>query len=67
MLPAEILHIEGELIGIFGFGLAGVFWTLIPFFDRGTERGRKGRRFTIIGLAAVMFIIVMTILGYILE
>ena len=67
MLPAEILHIEGELIGIFGFGLAGIFWTLVPFFDRKTSRGQKSRLFAVIGLGAVMFIMVMTILGYILE
>lgn len=67
MLPAYILNIEGELIGIFGFSLAGVFWTLIPFFDRESTRGRRGRLFTIIGLAAVVFILFMTVLGYLME
>lgn len=64
MLPAVIMQIEGELIGIFGFSLAGLFWTLIPFFDR---EGGRGRIFTYVGIFAVLFILVMTVLGYILE
>lgn len=67
MLPAEILHVEGELIGIFGFALAGVLWTLIPFFDRESRRGKRARLITYIGLAAVVFILGMTTLGYLLE
>ena len=67
LLPAKILLIEGEIVGIVGFGLAGVFWTLIPFFDPDTASGRRARLIGIIGLAAVIFILVMTILGYILE
>jgi cytochrome b6 len=67
LLPAHILFIEGELLGIIGFTLGGIFWAFIPFFDRGTEKGRKGRLFTWIGLLVVMFILVMTILGYNLE
>jgi cytochrome b6 len=67
LLPAEILHIEGELVGMAGFGLAGLFWTLIPFFDQGTSRGKRARLVTYFGLAAVMFILVMTVLGYYLE
>jgi len=67
MLPAEILHIEGELVGIFGFSLAGLFWLLVPFFDPESTRGRKARLFTVIGLIAVIFILFMTILGYLVQ
>lgn len=67
LLPAEIFHIEGELVGIIGFGLAGLLWLLVPFFDRESARGQKGKRFTYIGLVAVMFMIGMTILGYYLK
>jgi quinol-cytochrome oxidoreductase complex cytochrome b subunit len=67
MLPAKVILIEGELLGIIGFTLAGIFWALIPFFDRDTEKGRKRRLFVWIGLVSVMFMLLMTILGYILE
>jgi len=67
MLPAEILHIEGELVGIFGFSLAGLFWMLVPFFDPESARGRRARLFSIIGLLAVIFILFMTILGYLVK
>jgi cytochrome b6 len=67
MLPARLLGIEGELVGIFGFGLAGLFWMLVPFFDPESTRGRKARMFTVIGLIAVIFILFMTILGYLVK
>jgi quinol-cytochrome oxidoreductase complex cytochrome b subunit len=66
-LPARILFVDGEVVGILGFGLAAVFWTLIPFFDRATEKGRRKRLFAYIGLLAMMFVLVMTILGYVLD
>lgn len=67
LLPPEILHIEGELIGLAGFGLAGLFWVLIPFFDRDSKKAQRARMFTYFGLLAVMFMLVMTILGYVRE
>jgi len=33
-LPAHILGIEGEIVGIVAFGLGGLFLLLIPFLDR---------------------------------
>ncbi len=63
-LPANILVFEGEVLGIMFFGLAGLLWTLVPFWDRSSARGKKSRLVTYGGLIAVMFIIVMTIIGW---
>ena len=63
-LPAHILGIEGEIVGILGFGLAGVFVLLIPFLDRRTARGEPSRLFTWIGIGIIVYIIVLTYLGY---
>lgn len=63
-LPANIWILEGEMVGILAFGLAGLLWTLVPFWDRASARGEKNRRLTYAGIFAVMFIIVMTIVGY---
>ena len=48
-LPGHILGIEGEIVGIVGFGLGGLFLLLIPFLDRRTARGEPSRLFTWIG------------------
>ena len=63
-LPAHILGIEGEIVGIVGFGLGGLFLLLIPVLDRRTARGEPSRLFTWIGIAIIAYMIVLTYLGY---
>ncbi|HEX9880293.1 MAG TPA: cytochrome bc complex cytochrome b subunit [Candidatus Binatia bacterium] len=63
-LPGTILGIEGELIGIVGFGLAGLFLFLIPFLDRRSSRGWPSPLFTCVGLLLILYMVALTILGY---
>jgi len=63
-LPAHILGIEGEIVGILGFGLAGVLLLLVPFLDRRSDRGEASPLFTWIGVGIIVYIIVLTYLGY---
>jgi cytochrome b6 len=63
-LPAHIVVLEGEVVGILAFGLGAVFLALVPFLDRRTARGERSFLFTWIGVAIIAFIIVLTILGY---
>ena len=62
LLPAHVLFFEGEVLGILGFMLVGLAWLLVPFW----EWRREGRvqPMTIVGVAAVIFIAVMTAWGY---
>ena len=66
-LPAHILGIEGEIVGILGFALGGAFLLLIPFLDRRTARGQPSPLFTWIGVAIIVYIIVLTYLGYTVD
>lgn len=63
-IPAKISIIDGEVVGILMFGVAGVLWTLTPFWDRQTERGGRGRFLTYVGIIVVLFIILLTIVGW---
>jgi len=63
-LPGHILGIEGEVVGILGFGIGGLFLLLIPFLDRWTAWGEPSRLFTWIGIATIVYMIVLTYLGY---
>jgi cytochrome b6 len=67
MLPAHILFIEGELFGVIVFTVGGLVWTLAPLFNRKLAAGQKSKFFAAFGVFVLLFIIVMTILGYILE
>lgn len=63
-LPAEIWFIEGEVFGILAFTIAGMLWLLVPFWDRKSARGERNRFINYLGIFAVMYIIVLTILGW---
>ncbi len=63
-LPAHILGIEGEVVGILGFGLGGLFLLLVPFLDRRAARGERSPLFTWIGIGIIVYMIVLTYLGY---
>jgi len=66
LIPGKIGPINGELVGILGFGLAGLFWMLLPFFDHGRE-GRGRRWVTGVGVFALGYIVGMTLYGYIAK
>jgi cytochrome b6 len=64
VLPAQIWIIDGEVAGILLFTLAGALWFFIPFWDRQSARGQQNRFVNYLGLFAVLYIILFTILGY---
>jgi cytochrome b6 len=66
LLPAHLLFLEGELFGIMIFGAAGLVWMLIPFIKIKHREGWKFQPLTLIGILIVAFIVIMTILGYLL-
>ncbi len=63
-LPAHILGMEGEALGIIGFALAGLALLIVPLLDRRSSRGQSSSLFTWIGVAVIAYIVVLTILGY---
>ncbi len=63
-LPAKILFIDGEVLGILAFAGGGLFWAIVPFINRTPGHGTRKLVFNIIGIFIVAFIAVMTIVGY---
>lgn len=64
LLPSHILFIEGEVLGVLAFGLGAVFWLLVPFLDKESVRGERDGLFTLIGVVILLYIAVMTVVGY---
>jgi quinol-cytochrome oxidoreductase complex cytochrome b subunit len=64
-LPAKILGMDGEVLGIMAFNLVALLLFIVPFVDR--EPGNRKRRliFNVIGVVALLYIVVMTIVGYV--
>jgi cytochrome b6 len=63
LLPAKLLLIEGEQVGLFVFSAAALAWLLVPFLDRNPE-GRSGRVFTALGVAVVLYMAAMSVWGW---
>jgi cytochrome b6 len=63
LIPSKIWRIDGELIGILAFGLAGVIWVLLPFLE-GRHEKRGGTLIRGAGVFALCYIVAMTIYGY---
>lgn len=63
-IPGTVWIFEGEVLGILLFGIAGLLWMLVPFWDRKSSRGERNRFVNYVGLFAVIFILVLTILGW---
>jgi quinol-cytochrome oxidoreductase complex cytochrome b subunit len=64
LLPSHILGLEGEMLGVLAFALAGAFLLLVPFLDRRRAPGEASRLMTVIALAMIAYIIILTVMGY---
>ena len=64
LLPSHILGIEGERLGVLAFGLAAAALVAVPFLDRRASREEPSLLFTIVGLLALVYMIVFTIIGH---
>jgi cytochrome b6 len=64
-IPARIFIVDGEILGILLFGLVGLLWIIVPFWDTKSSKGLRNRNINYIGIAAVAFIIILTILGWV--
>jgi cytochrome b6 len=62
LLPGHVLFMEGEVLGIVLFGLAGLAWMLVPFWE--IKRLHRIRPMTLIGVIAIIYMLGMTIWGY---
>src|SRR5678816_2972146 len=64
-LPAKILGMDGEVLGIMAFNLVALLLFIVPFVDSGPENRRRTLIFNVIGVLALLYILVMTIIGYV--
>jgi len=64
LLPSHVLGLEGEVLGVVGFGLAALFLVAVPFVDRRSSSGERSPVFTAIAIAGLLYLVVFTIVGY---
>lgn len=63
LLPATILHLDGEVIGALGFGLAGALWFALPLLE--PRLGRNGARWARVAMfTGLVYLASMTLYAY---
>ncbi|MDR5695191.1 MAG: cytochrome bc complex cytochrome b subunit [Armatimonadota bacterium] len=62
-LPSKIFLFEGEMVGIMAFLVGGLVLLLVPFLDVWAQREQQNRWVTTLGILAVAYLVIMTILG----
>jgi cytochrome b6 len=64
-IPAQVLGLDGEMIGILAFGLVALVWMLVPLLDRSPTQGRLARTIRGAGVVVLLYIAVMTVIAYV--
>ncbi|OGF68244.1 MAG: cytochrome bc complex cytochrome b subunit [Candidatus Fischerbacteria bacterium RBG_13_37_8] len=59
-IPQHILYIEGDMLAVLVFSFVGFLWVIVPFLDRWSQKGKPSPLFKWIGIAAVIYIIVLS-------
>jgi len=65
MIPPKIWKFDGEVVGIMAFNVIALLLFIVPFVDRPPGNRRRKLVFNAIGVVALLFIVVMTIVGYV--
>lgn len=64
-VPAKIMGLDGEVLAIMAFNLVALLLFIVPFIDRSPDNPRRRLVLNIIGVLALLYIVVMTIIGYV--
>jgi cytochrome b6 len=63
LIPSKVWIIDGEILGVVVFGLAGVVWLLLPLFE--SDRPTQTKPWiTALGVFALVYILGMSIYGH---
>ena len=64
LIPSHVFKIEGELLGLLGFGLLVVWWVALPFWATGRQGHLRARLVTGAGVVLLAYLATFSILGY---
>ncbi len=64
LLPSHVWVIEGELLGLIGFGLLAAFWVLLPLWATNREGMLRTRLVTGAGVTLLAYLATFSALGY---
>jgi len=66
LIPPKVWFIDGEIVGVLAFGLVGLFWLLLPFFESDQPSHMK-RWITGLSIFALAYVVGMSVYGYLAK
>ena len=63
-IPATVMGMEGEVLGVYVISLGGLIFFLVPFWDRWSDQGKRHWLVTAFGVLAIAYMATMTALAY---
>jgi len=60
LIPSHVWIVEGELLGLLGFGVLAVVWVLLPFWEVNRTKVAMG-----VTVFLICYLAVFTYLGYV--
>jgi len=66
LIPAKVWFIDGEILGVLAFGLAGLLWVLLPFLE-GDYPSRMKRWITGLSIFALAYMTSMSVYGHLAK
>ena len=64
LIPSHVWFIEGELLGLIGFGLLAIWWVALPFWATNRAGIERTRLVTGAGVALLAYLATFSALGY---
>ena len=66
MIPSKVWFMDGEVLGILAFGVAGVLWLLLPFLEC-DRLARSKQWITGMSVFALAYVVAMSVYGYVAK
>jgi cytochrome b6 len=66
LIPPRVWFIDGEVLGVVGFGLVGLLWLLLPFFES-DQPSRTKRWITGLAVFALAYVAGMSVYGHLAK
>jgi len=66
LIPPKVWFIDGEVVGVLAFGLVGMLWLLLPFFES-DEPARTKQWITGLTVFALAYVIGMSVYGHLAK